>query len=105
MDVGHGQGSFIWTVAERCADSGFLPDIISSDLHIGAPALLSRLPPACYLPAPACPAPLGPRNCFYFLASLSVAVDHQSFLTACIVYGTFQVSRVVAKSIDRTKQS
>lgn len=32
--MGHGQGSFSWTVAEICAKEGFWPDIISSDLHV-----------------------------------------------------------------------
>ena len=31
--MGHGRGSFSWTVAEICAKEGFWPDIISSDLH------------------------------------------------------------------------
>ena len=31
--MGHGAGSFSWTVAEICAKEGFWPDIISSDLH------------------------------------------------------------------------
>ena len=35
FDVGHGQGSFSWTVAEICAREDFWPDIISSDLHSG----------------------------------------------------------------------
>ncbi len=35
MDVGHGQGSFDWTVAERAAAIGMWPDTISSDLHSG----------------------------------------------------------------------
>ena len=35
FDVGHGQGSFNYTIAERAAAAGFHPDIISSDLHIG----------------------------------------------------------------------
>ena len=34
FDVGHGCGSFSWTVAENCAKEGFWPDIISSDLHV-----------------------------------------------------------------------
>ncbi|XP_067016985.1 deacetylase EF_0837-like isoform X2 [Acropora muricata] len=34
FDMGHGQGSFSWTVAEICAKEGFWPDIISSDLHV-----------------------------------------------------------------------
>ena len=33
FDVGHGCGSFSWTVAEACAREDFWPDIISSDLH------------------------------------------------------------------------
>ena len=32
--MGHGAGSFSWTVAEICAREGFWPDIISSDLHV-----------------------------------------------------------------------
>ena len=32
-DVGHGQGSFSWNVAELCAKEKFWPDTISSDLH------------------------------------------------------------------------
>jgi dihydroorotase len=35
FDVGHGQGSFNWTVAELCAAAGFWPDTISTDLHSG----------------------------------------------------------------------
>ncbi len=35
MDVGHGAGSFRWSVAERALDQGFLPDVISTDLHTG----------------------------------------------------------------------
>ncbi|GAB1602270.1 uncharacterized protein LOC115230581, partial, partial [Argonauta hians] len=35
FDVGHGQGSFSWTVSEICAQDGFWPDIISTDLHSG----------------------------------------------------------------------
>nr|XP_022339401.1 uncharacterized protein LOC111134562 [Crassostrea virginica] len=34
-DVGHGQGSFGWTVAEICARTQFYPDTISTDLHSG----------------------------------------------------------------------
>lgn len=33
FDVGHGQGSFSWTVAEICKKEGFFPDLISTDLH------------------------------------------------------------------------
>ena len=35
FDIGHGQGSFSWTVAELCAEQGFWPDAISTDLHSG----------------------------------------------------------------------
>lgn len=35
MDVGHGQGSFDWGVAEAAIREGFLPDVISTDLHSG----------------------------------------------------------------------
>lgn len=35
FDLGFGQGSFNWTVAELCVQQGFWPDTISSDLHSG----------------------------------------------------------------------
>ena len=35
FDIGHGQGSFNWKVAEACAGQGFWPDSISTDLHQG----------------------------------------------------------------------
>ena len=35
FDVGHGQGSFSWEIAEICAEAGFFPDTISTDLHSG----------------------------------------------------------------------
>lgn len=35
FDVGHGQGSFGWTVGEICARFKFYPDTISTDLHTG----------------------------------------------------------------------
>ena len=35
FDVGFGQGSFNWTVAELSFQQGFWPDTISSDLHSG----------------------------------------------------------------------
>ena len=35
-DIGHGQGSFSWTVGELCAREGFWPDTISSDHHTGS---------------------------------------------------------------------
>lgn len=34
FDIGHGFGSFSWTVAEICAKEQFWPDTISTDLHI-----------------------------------------------------------------------
>jgi dihydroorotase len=36
FDVGHGGGSFSWTVAIPLMKSGFTPDSISTDLHIGS---------------------------------------------------------------------
>ena len=36
FDVGHGGGSFKWSVASKCMDAGFPPDSISTDLHIGS---------------------------------------------------------------------
>jgi dihydroorotase len=33
IDVGHGAGSFDYTIAEPAMDQGLLPDTISSDLH------------------------------------------------------------------------
>ena len=33
FDVGHGAGSFLWPVASRAVQQGFLPDTISTDLH------------------------------------------------------------------------
>lgn len=33
FDVGHGAGSFTWTIAEAALADGFRPDTISSDLH------------------------------------------------------------------------
>lgn len=33
FDVGHGQGSFTWAVAEAAMADGFRPDTISTDLH------------------------------------------------------------------------
>lgn len=33
LDIGHGMGSFNWTVAEICAEEGFWPDTISTDMH------------------------------------------------------------------------
>lgn len=35
-DVGHGGGSFAWTVAAPIMRSGYLPDSISTDLHVGS---------------------------------------------------------------------
>ena len=36
FDVGHGGGSFLWRVAAPAVKEGFLPDSISTDLHIGS---------------------------------------------------------------------
>ena len=36
FDVGHGGGSFAWRIAVPAIQQGFLPDSISSDLHIGS---------------------------------------------------------------------
>jgi dihydroorotase len=36
FDVGHGSGSFTWRVAVPIVNEGFLPDSISTDLHIGS---------------------------------------------------------------------
>jgi len=33
FDVGHGGGSFLWPVAGKATQQGFLPDTISTDLH------------------------------------------------------------------------
>ena len=33
MDIGHGSGSFGFKVAEKMLADGFLPDVISSDVH------------------------------------------------------------------------
>lgn len=35
FDIGHGQGSFNWTVAEIAISEGFWPQVISTDLHSG----------------------------------------------------------------------
>lgn len=36
FDVGHGGGSFLWRVAVPLMKAGFVPDSISTDLHIGS---------------------------------------------------------------------
>jgi dihydroorotase len=36
FDVGHGGGSFAWRIAVPAIEQGFLPDSISTDLHIGS---------------------------------------------------------------------
>ncbi len=36
FDVGHGGGSFAWRIAVPMMQQGFLPDSISTDLHIGS---------------------------------------------------------------------
>jgi dihydroorotase len=35
LDVGHGEGSFSWRVAQLLVDMGEAPDIVSTDLHTG----------------------------------------------------------------------
>lgn len=35
-DVGHGGGSFLWRIAAPAVKEGFLPDSISTDLHVGS---------------------------------------------------------------------
>ncbi|KAL1915399.1 uncharacterized protein VTP21DRAFT_6857 [Calcarisporiella thermophila] len=45
LDLGHGSGSFSWSVAEAMVKQGQLPDVISSDLH-----QLSALGPLYDLP-------------------------------------------------------
>ena len=50
-DIGHGQGSFSWTVAELCAKQSLWPDTISTDHHSGCvegpaydlPTIMSKL--------------------------------------------------------------
>ena len=36
FDVGHGGGSFLWRIAVPAMKEGFMPDSISTDLHIGS---------------------------------------------------------------------
>src|SRR5260370_1182521 len=36
FDVGHGGGSFLWRIAVPAIKEGFLPDSISTDLHISS---------------------------------------------------------------------
>lgn len=36
FDVGHGGGSFKWSVASACLEAGFPPDSISTDLHVSS---------------------------------------------------------------------
>jgi dihydroorotase len=36
FDVGHGAGSFLWRIAVPAVQAGFLPDSISTDLHIAS---------------------------------------------------------------------
>ena len=36
FDVGHGGGSFLWRIAVPAIKEGFLPDSISTDIHIGS---------------------------------------------------------------------
>ena len=46
MDVGHGRGSFDYTIAEAAIAQGLLPDTLSSDLHVPS----SKSPGKPYLP-------------------------------------------------------
>jgi predicted amidohydrolase len=39
FDVGHGGGSFLWPVASRAMEQGFVPDTISTDLHSASIAI------------------------------------------------------------------
>src|ERR1700694_994793 len=36
FDVGHGNGSFLWRVAVPLMKAGFIPDSISTDLHVAS---------------------------------------------------------------------
>jgi dihydroorotase len=36
FDVGHGGGSFLWRIAAPAIKEGFVPDSISTDLHVGS---------------------------------------------------------------------
>src|SRR5438094_2301123 len=36
FDVGHGGGSFVWRIAVPAMKEGFVPDSISTDLHVGS---------------------------------------------------------------------
>jgi len=36
FDIGHGSGSFSWTVGHQLAEQGFWPDTISTDVHTGS---------------------------------------------------------------------
>src|SRR5204862_5802306 len=36
FDVGHGGGSFAWRIAVPAIKEGFVPDSISTDLHVGS---------------------------------------------------------------------
>jgi len=39
FDVGHGGGSFLWPVATKAIEQGFVPDTISTDLHADSIAI------------------------------------------------------------------
>jgi dihydroorotase len=47
FDLGHGAGSFLWTVAEPAARQGFWPDTISTDLHSASIMLQESDMPNC----------------------------------------------------------
>ena len=36
FDLGHGQGSWSWNVAEAAAHADFWPDSLSTDLHVAS---------------------------------------------------------------------
>jgi dihydroorotase len=42
MDVGHGGGSFAWSVAQRALQQDFMPDVLSSDIHRGLKVKTTR---------------------------------------------------------------
>ena len=44
FDVGHGMGGFLYETAQRAFELGFLPDMISTDLHAYSAELVADLP-------------------------------------------------------------
>ena len=47
FDLGHGGGSFLWTVATPATRNGFWPDTISTDLHAGSIMMQEADMPNC----------------------------------------------------------